>query len=326
MTRIQFAAGILAMLLGAGGAMAQQPADGFPNKPVTLVIPNQGGTTMDIEIRIFTQSILEATRIPMIVEAKSGAATTIASAYVAKAKPDGYTILGTNASFTIVPSVYPDLPFDNIKSFSPITLLDKHPYVALVNPSSPYKTIAEYLAYVRAHPDEINYSTSGAGGVTHIAGVLMHYLSGTRVTYVHYKSSTERLNDVIAGRVQISMTAPTAAVPLINAGKLRAIGVTTDRRVSPLPNVPTIEEQGVPGYEFTSWIGVLAPANVPAPIVNKLNQIWVATIKDPKVVKRLESDGTIMVGNTPAQFQQEIVKDTERWRKVIKDTGVQISD
>ncbi len=329
MNRIQFSTGLLAIALGALGsssAIAQQAADTFPNKPITIVLPNQGGTTMDIEIRLFTQSILENAKVQVVVEAKPGAGTTIASAYVARAKPDGYTILGTNASFTIVPAVYPDLPFDNIKSFSPITLLDKHPFVVLVNPSSPYKTITEYLAYVRANPDALNYSTSGVGGVTHLAGVLLHYLSGTKVTYIHYKSSTERLTDVIAGRAHISMTAPTAAMPLINSGKLRPIGVTTDQRVSPLPNVGTVEEQGVPGYEFTSWIGVLGPANLPAPILNKLNQLWIATIKDPKVIKRLESDGTIMVGNTPAQFRQAIVTETERWRKVIKETGVQVAD
>jgi tripartite-type tricarboxylate transporter receptor subunit TctC len=235
-------------------------------------------------------------------------------------------MLATNSSFAIASAAFSDLPYDNIKDFAPITLLDKHPYLLLVNAGSQFKNLSDYLAYARANPDKLNYSTSGAGSVTHLSGALLHTMSNTRVTYIHFKSAAQRILDVVAGRIDASMTAPITAVPLMNAGKLRAIGITTDHRIPLLPDLPTIAEQGVPGFEFTSWIGTFAPAGVPAPVLNRLNQLWVATTKDPKVIKKLEADGTIMGGNTSAEFSRFVVAETNKWKKIIKDTGIQVSE
>ena len=312
---------LFTLLAASGAAFAQSD---FPTKPVTVSIPNPGGSTMDTEVRIFTQSIMEATGKTFLLDYKPGAATTISTGYVAKARPDGYTMLATNASFAIASAAFTDLPYDNIRDFTPITLLDKHPYLLLVNAASPFKSVSDYVAYARANPEKLNYSTSGAGSVTHLSGALLHTMSNTKVTYIHFKSAAQRILDVVAGRIDASMTAPITAVPLMNAGKLRAIGITTDHRIPLLPDLPTIAEQGVPGFEFTSWIGTFAPAGVPAPVLNRLNQIWVATTKDPKVIKKLEADGTIAVAGPPEQFRQFIAVETERWRKLFADTGLKL--
>lgn len=299
-------------------------AEDFPARPVVIVVPSEGSSTLNTETRLFTQSVTARTGKAFVIENRGGAGSTIGTAYVAKARPDGYTLLSTNAAFVITPAIYADLPYDTVRDFAPVTLLDKHLYVLLVHPGAPYKTVGEYLAYARQHPDALNFSTTGAGGVTHLAGALLHYLSQTRVTFVHYKTPNQRLVDLMAGRVSASITAPLNAVPLMKAGKLRAIGVTSSQRIPMLPDVPTVAEQGVPGYEYGSWGGLVAPARTPPNAIARLNALFVQAVKDPEVIAKLEPDGTIMVGNTPEQFRQYIVTETERWRRLVRDTGIEI--
>ena len=303
---------------------AQESAQNFPSRPIMVVVPLEGSGTTNTEIRLFAESVRERTGKAIVIENKAGAGMTIGTAYVAKAKPDGYTILVPSAAFTIGPSVYPDLPYDNVRDFAPITLLVKHVFLLLVQPSSPFASVRDYITYARTHPGELNFSTAGIGGVAHMCGELLHYLSGTKVTFVHYKVVGQRLLDITAGRVHASITAPVSALPLIKAGKLRAIGITSARRIGLLPDMPTIAEQGVPEFEFSSWLGLAAPARAPPAIINALNAMWVQAVRDPNIVSKLAGDGTIMVGDSPDEFRKLIVSETNRWRTVIKATGLTV--
>lgn len=323
MSRLLSLAGVLIAMLPTA-AFGQAQADDYPSRPVIIVVPSDGTGTVDSETRLFAQSVAEKSGRTFLIENKGGAGMTIGTAYVAKARPDGYTLLSTNAAFVITPSIYPDIPYDNIRDFAPITLLDKHIYVLLVHPSAPIRSVGDYIAYARRNPDELNFSTTGVGGVAHLAGALLHYMTNTKVTFIHYKAPSQRLLDLMTGRVNASVTAPLNAMPLMKSGKLRAIGITSNQRIALLPDLPTIAEQGVPGYEYGSWGGLVAPARTPRAIINKLNAMFVQAVKDPNVIEKLESDGTIMVGNTPEQFRQYIATETDRWRKLIKATGMKI--
>jgi len=302
----------------------QGSTDDYPSRPIMIVVPSEGSSTINTETRLFVQSVTANTGKTFVIENRGGAGSTIGRAYVAKSKPDGYTLLSTNAAFVITPSIYPDLPYNNVRDFAPITMLDTHVYVFLVHPSAPFRNMKEYVAYARSHPEELNFSTTGIGGVTHLAGALLHYMTKTRVTFVHYKAPSQRLVDLMSGRVSASITAPLNAMPLVKAGKLHAIGITSQQRIALVPELPTVAEQGVSGYEFGSWGGLLAPARTPAAVVGKLNTMFVQAVKDPGVARKLESDGTIMVGSTPEYFQKYIAFDTDRWRKLIKATGMKI--
>ena len=312
------------VVLPFGIALGQGAVDDYPSRPVTIVVPSDGNSTINTETRLFTQSITARTGKTFVIENKGGAGTTIGTAFVAKSKPDGYTLLSTNAAFVITPSIYPDLSYDNVKDFAPITMLDTHVYVLLVHPSAPFRSVRDYIAYARRNPEELNFSTTGVGGVTHLAGALLHYMTRTKVTFVHYKAPNQRILDLMSGRVNATITAPLNAMPLMNAGKLRGIGITSSVRIPLLPDLPTVAEQGVPGYEFGSWGGILAPARTPSVVIGRLNAMFVQAVKDPEIVRKLESDGTIMVGNRPEQFRQHIVLETDRWRKLIKATGMKI--
>ena len=307
----------------AGSALAQGTADDYPNRPVTITIPFDAGSSHDTLLRPYVQSILENTGKQFVLVFRPGAGTTIGMAYAAKAPPDGYTILSVSPAISITPSVYPDLPYDPVKDLAPITLLSKQAFLLVVHPSAPYKTVSEYIAYARAHPDELNWGTSGAGSATHLPGEFLHFLTRTRVTYIHYKTGSQRLVDLLAGRLQVSMASFSNAMPHIKVGKMRAIGVTTNKRVPDWADMPTIEEQGVPGYDFSSWLGILAPGRTPPAIINKLNAYFVNANKDPNV-KKFEIDGNILVGSTPDQLRQLIVTEMERWRRLIKETGMKM--
>ncbi len=317
----------LALMLGAlppAAVLAQESPDAFPSRPIFVVVPSEGSGTTHTEMRLFAENVRQRTGKSIVVESRGGAGMTIGTGYVAKAKPDGYTILVPSAAFAIAPSVYPDLPYDNIRDFAPITLLVKHVFLLLVHPSSPFKSAKDYIEYARTHPGELNFSTSGAGGVTHMFGELLHYSTKTKATFIHYKVASQRLLDVTAGRVHASITAPVSALPMVKAGKLRAIGITSAERISLLPEMPTIAEQVAPGLEFSSWVGLAAPAKTPPAVINTLHGMWTQVLKDPNILAKLAPDGTIIVGNSPEEFRKFIVAETDRWRTVIKATGMKI--
>ena len=309
-------------LLAPSAALAQS-ADAYPSKPVMIVVPHEAAG-IDTELRMYAQSILEATGKSFLVDKKGGAGGTIGTAFVARAAPDGYTLLAQNNGFAITPFVYPELPYNYQKDFAPITLFTKKAYLLVVAPTAPFKTIPEYLAWSKAHPGELNFGTSGVGSGTHLPGAMLHHMTGTTATFVHYKQSSQRLVDTMAGRVHAAVVTVATGMPNVKAGKFRAIAVTTDKRVPAAPDLPTVAEQGVKGFEYSSWTGLIAPARVPQPIVARLNAMWVAATRDPAIVNKLQPDGTIMVGNSPEEFRLFINAEAERYRKLIQETGIKV--
>ncbi len=313
-------------LLVATQAWSQESADAYPSKPVTIIIPFAAGTSIDLVFRLYAQSVLESSGKQFIINYRIGAGGTLGAASAASAPPNGYTLVAATGAMAIAPFVYANLTYDHTKDFAPITLMVKEPYVLAANPSAPFKNVQEYIAYARANPGKINYATAGAGSSTHLPGALFHYMTNTKVTFIHYKAATQRMLDLIAGRVHVTGATLTAALPHIKAGKLNSLGLAGTQRTPLFPDMPTIAEQGVPGYEYSGWNGLAAPAGTPAAIIDKLHALFVTAGKDPNVVKKMEPSGTMMINGTPEEFHQHIVTETERWRTLIKATGLKLEE
>ena len=310
----------LVVTLPPAGALAQNVNE-YPNKPVSITIPFEGNG-IDQDLRFFMQQMnMGGATGTFIFEIKAGAAGSIGTNYVAKARPDGYTLLASNTSFTITGGIYPDLPYDVTKDFAPVSLMMQKAYVLLTNAETPFRNVKDYLDYARAHPNELNFSTGGLGGSTHLPGAMLHYMTNTKVTFVHYTSASLRLLDLVAGRVQAAVGTFATTAPQVKAGKMRMLGVTTNRRISIAPDLPSISET-VPGFDYSSWTGILAPAKTSPAIVNRLNQLWVSAMRAPASTKKLDTDGTIIVGSSPEEFQKFIVTDYTRWKKLAQDTGL----
>ena len=311
-----------ATALTSGGAMGQGAAENYPSRPVTIISPFGSGGSVEIKFRLYMQSIFESTGKRFIIDSRVGGGGTVGIGYVAKAVPDGYTLLGCSSSLTIAPSIYPALPYDNGRDLAPVSLLSKKVYVLVVNASSSFGNVSDYIAYAKAHPGELNFGTAGLGGATHLPGELLHYLTNTKVTFVHYKTPPQRVQDLLAGRIHAAIGTFSLILPQIKAGKLRAIAVTSSERDPVAPEIPSIEEQGVPGYDISEWTGLIAPARTPVTIINQLHALFLGAIRNPDIAKKLESEGNIMVGSTPDYFRQRIATETDRWRKVIVSAGI----
>jgi tripartite-type tricarboxylate transporter receptor subunit TctC len=324
--RLLISSAAASALLFTTAVFAQESADAYPSKPVTLVIPFAPGTSIDQAFRLYAQSVLENTGKQFIMNYRVGAAGSIGAASVAKAPPDGYTLVAATSALVITPFVYSNLTYDHIKDFAPITLMVKQLYVLVAHPSAPFRNAQEYIAYARAHPEKIDYATAGAGSSTHLPGALLHYMTNTKVTFIHYKAATQRMLDLIAGRVHVTGATLAAALPHIKTGKLRSLGVASAQRTPLYPDMPTIAEQGVPGYEYSGWNGLSAPAGTPPAVINKLHAMFVTAGKDPNVVTKMEASGTMMVNSTPGEFRQHILAETDRWRTFIKATGLKLEE
>jgi len=309
---------------GSGAAIAQSVAD-YPSRPVVVVVPTEG-TGIGEDVRFFIQSIERANPgTSWVIERRSGAASTIGAAYVSRAKPDGYTLLAPNTAFTIGPAVYPDLSYDVNRDFTPITLLMKKAYLLVIHNSLPFKNVKEYLAYTRFNPTDLNFATSGIGSSTHLPAALLHHMTKTQVTFIHYKRSADRVTDTVGGRTGALVGTYATLLPHFRSGRLRPLAVTTNQRVSSVPDLPTIAET-VPGFEYSSWTGMLAPGKVSPELLAKMNKIWTDSLKDPVVVKKLSADGTIIVGSSSQEFQKFITDDAARWKAMIKATGIKVGE
>ncbi len=311
------------LALSCGTAQAQDPAAAYPLKPVLLVVPIAAGGPIDQEARLYAK-MTGLFGQPIIVDNKPGAGTTIGTAFVARAAPDGYTLLTNSAGHTTAPALYKELPFDVLKDFAPITLMSEKPYALITHPGFGAKTAADYLAYARGNPGKLNYGTSGGGGITHIVGAWLHGTTSTKVTFVHYKGAGPSLVDLMAGRLDVTSVALVGVWPQIKSGKLRVLGVTGAKRPPLLPDLPTIGEQGVTGFHYTPWQGVLAPAATPATIQAKLNGIFSRIAKAPEVAGPLETAGNVMVGSSAAHFREVIAAEVPRWRKVVAENGIEL--
>ena len=311
----------------SAAAHAQGAADSYPAKPVQIVLPFAPGGSSEVEGRLFAQKLTESTGRTFVLDYRPGASGVIAMTYLTKAAPDGYTILmGSGGIIGTTPALRQDLPYDPIRDVAAVTLLYKRPTVLLVHPGLPVKNAAEYIAYAKAHPGQLNYGTVGAGGSPHFAGAWLHNLTGTSVTFVHYKGTGALMPDLISGRLQATSTTISSSLPMVKAGKLRLLGVTTSQRSQLLPDVPTLAEQVAPGYDFSGWQAVIAPGGTPAAIVNRLRAEFVKAANSPDLNKRLLDEGVIMSLTTPEEFGRFLAAEITRWKKLVQDTGMKVEE
>ncbi len=312
----------LAIACVTGTAFAQ---DKWPSKPITYVVPFPAGGTTDILARLIAQKLGPALGTTVIVENRAGAGGNIGSDFVAKAAPDGYTILGgTISSHAINVSLYPKLPYDPVKSFSPVALIGTNANVLVVGAASPYKTVQELTAAAKAKPGSISFASAGNGTSQHLSGELFKSIAGLEMVHVPYKGSAPAIQDVIGGQVPMMFDTSVVASPFIESGKVRALAVTSAKRTPQLPNVPTMAESGVAGYDLESWQAIFAPANVPAPILQRLQTEVATIIKSPEIQERLGKLGMAPSTLTAAQFAAFQANEIAKWAKVIKAGNIKI--
>jgi tripartite-type tricarboxylate transporter receptor subunit TctC len=311
-----------ALLAFAGSVL---PQAGFPTRPVTLVVPFPPGGGTDTGARLIAQKLSAKWGQQVVVENKGGAAGQIGADLVAKARPDGYTILmGNIGTQAINPALYKKLPYDPDKAFAPISLVAELPLAMMVNPGVPANTPAEFIALARSQPGRLSYSSSGAGGAPHLAAEMFKLATNTFIVHVPYRGGGPAVQDLLAGHVQLSFMTVLEASGHIKAGKLRALAVTSEKRVSALPDVPALAEGAVPGFNSISWIGLLAPAATPPDIVEKISADVREIIASEEVATRLTGLGGVPRASTPAQFAQMIEADRKRYTQIIRERGISV--
>ena len=310
------------LMLACGSVFAQA----YPAKPVTVVIAFGPGASTDTETRIYTQKLTENTGKPFVIDYKPGAGTTIGNNYVAKSAPDGYTLQGITGSFSTSAALYPKLPYDPIKDFDPISLMSQRTTLVVTHPNAPFKTFKEYVAYGRANPGKVNVATTGSGGSPHLNSVWFNDLLNIKATYVHYKGSAPAQTDLVAGRVDLYLTTGLGALPMMKAGKMVALALANPERSPMFPDLVPASDMGASGFDYASIYGIIAPAGVPRPIVNRLVGELQKLAKDPGVVKRIENDGGYMVAGTPEQFRKTIIAEIARYRKIAQDNNIQLEE
>ncbi|MBI3937059.1 MAG: tripartite tricarboxylate transporter substrate binding protein [Betaproteobacteria bacterium] len=309
---------ILLWLAAAGAVYAQA----YPARPVRMIVPVPPGGSVDVVARIVGQRMSELMGQNVVIEHRPGASTNIGNELVARAAPDGYTLVINTIPLVVNPSMFAKLSYNVEKDFAPVSLVVAYPFVLAVHPSVPAKSVKELIALAKAHPGKLNYSSAGNGTNLHVAAELFKGLSGTDIVHVPYAGGGPALVAVLSGESDLSFLALVAVLSHINAGKLRALGVTGRERTAVLPNVPAIAEAGVPGYEFTSWVGILAPAATPRNIVAALNGYAVKAARTPAVSERFAREGGVVIASSPAEFGAHIRTELARWAKVVKESGM----
>ncbi|MDB5905773.1 MAG: protein bugT-like protein [Betaproteobacteria bacterium] len=300
-------------------------AQTYPTKPLRMVVPFPPGGTSDFLGRVAAQKLGEALGQQVIVDNRPGAGGNIGTELVAKSPPDGYTLLtDPGSTLTINPSLFAKLPFDPLKDFAPVTILAAVPNLLVVHPSLPVRNVKELIALAKAKPGQLNYASSGAGQSTHLSMELFKSMAHVNMIHVAYKGSSPAITDLLGGHVLLMFDNMPSALPHAKAGKLRGIAVSTARRSPVMPDVPTVAESGLPGFEVSVWFAVLAPAATPREIVERLNGILVKALQSPDVRERLSSQGAEPIGDTPADFTAVMKRDLAKWAKVVKDANIKL--
>jgi tripartite-type tricarboxylate transporter receptor subunit TctC len=296
-------------------------AEDYPNRPVKIIVPFGAGGPADLYARVLAQHLSDTLKQSFIVEDRPGAGSVIGTDAVAKSPPDGYTLLAMSNTHTTNESLLPNKPFQLMRDFVPVTPINSSDLVMVVHPSVPAKNLQEFIALAKAKPGELNYASSGPGTPYHMAGELFKAMSGTDIVHVPHKGSGEARNSVLGGHVQMMFDAVPTMAENIKSGQVRALGVSGTKRSAVLPDVPTIAEAGVPGYESTIWLGLMAPIGTPKPIVDKLNTEIAAIMRRPDVVQSWAAQGAEPTFMTPEEFQAFLRKDIEKWANVVKISG-----
>ena len=311
-----------ALLLGAIAPPAAPQA--YPTKPVRVVVGLAPGGGTDIQARLFAQKLSEAFGRSFVVENRTGGGSLVAYRFVAAAPADGYTLLGVSGGFTIAPAVHANLGYDPVKDFAPVSLVVQAPFLLLVHPSVPVRSVKELVQLARARPGTLTHASAGQGSSTHLAFALFATLARVDITHVPYKGTGPALIDTMSGQVHMLMGNVLSTLQHAKSGKLRALAVTTGKRSAAVPDLPTVAEAGVPDYESSTWHAWFAPAGTPAAVLDRLSAELTKAAQAPEVVARLAPDGGQAVGSTPEQLQRFIVADIARWRQVVKQAGIKL--
>lgn len=314
-------AGLVAALalVGTGAAMAQ---DRFPSKPIRMVLPFPPGGVTDLLARALAEKLAPRLGQPVIVDNKPGAGTVLASDLVAKAPADGYTLLLAASSLGTAPLIYEKVSYDPIKSFTPVTQVASVVHVLVVNPSLPVKSVKELVDYAKANPGKLNYSSTGTGTSTHLEGELFKSMANVFMVHIPYRGSGPALTELVGGQVNVMFDALGSSGPFIKANKLRALAVTTASRSPSIPELPTVAESGLVGYEAMPWLGLVAPAGTPAPVVDRIYKEVQKILQEPEVRERFKGWGLDIIGNSPSEFASFIRRDVDQWTKVIRSAGI----
>ena len=298
-------------------------AQAWPTRNLSLIVPFTPGGSTDILARLLGQKLQESLGRSVIVESRPGAGGSIGSDQVAKATPDGHTLLmGHIGTLAVNPGIYPKLPYDPVRSFAPVSLIARVHNVLVVTPDLPVRSVADLIALARAQPGTLNYATGGNGSAAHIATAAFADAAGLNLVHVPYRGTSPAVQDLLGGRIQIMLTGAPVVLPLAQAGQLRALGVSGERRLAAAPELPTIAEAALPGFEASQWYGIVAPAGTPEPVVERLNAAIRAAFADPAVVTRLEQEGAEVWTSTPAEFKALIEAEIARWGALIRRAGI----
>jgi tripartite-type tricarboxylate transporter receptor subunit TctC len=295
-------------------------AQNYPNRTIKMIVPTGAGGITDILARLVGKSISDQLGQPVIIDNRTGAGGTIGTRAVAQAEPDGYTLLMVFPSHAANPALYASLPYDSEKDFAPISMVTKVSEILLVPNSSPAKSVKDLIELARK--EQLNYASVGVGSLAHLATELFLATAGVRMTHIPYRSVPQAQQAVMTGEVAVFFDTPITALPQVRAGTVRALGISTSKRLAVAPDIPTIAEAGAPGYEVTGWNGVLAPANTPQPIIDKLNKTIVDALKTPEIEKFLLEQGLEPAGNSPQEFARLMHADIEKWMRVTREAGI----
>lgn len=310
----RLAASLICLL--AGSAFAQGT---YPTKPITLILPNAPGASSDVYARIYSEKLREAFKQPLILDFRAGGGGTVGANFASRAAPDGYTLALFSSNFATSSVANKSLPYDPIESFAPISLTSTDAYLFVSGPALPVSGIQEYLAYAKANPGKVNFGAAGAGSFTHLMAALLNFNTDTKVTYIQYKGGQQTIADLVAGRIHVSIHTIQLARPFIDSGKVKAIGIASAERNPTMPQVRTVAEQGVPGYDVQQWRGFVAPAKTPAAIVTRLNREFAAVARSAEMAPILEKMGRRPVGSTPEQFKSFLVRELGQWKKLLTE-------
>lgn len=309
------------LMLGAVNA----PAGDYPDRPIRLLVPGVAGGGMDVVARLVANTISQSLKQPVVVENKPGASGNIAVNQLAKSPPDGYTIvLGQTSQLAINPTLYRNLPYDPIKDFIPVVMLADAPNVVAVSARTPYKSIADVVEAAKKSPDGMDYATPGIGTVSHLTAEMFAVSAGIKLRHIPSRGAQAALLDVASGRIPLILSSIPTALGLIQSGELRAIGVTAPERSPVLPTIPTVAEQGYPGFNAGTWYGLLVPAGTPGDIVARLNEVGNDALKSPAIVERLQAEGGVVLGGSSAAFSDKLKADNGKWSKVVKEAGLSV--
>ena len=317
---MQAAAGLL--VAGLATPLWSAEAQDYPTRPIRVIVPQSAGGSTDLIARLLAQKMGDALGQSIVVDNRPGAGSVNGTDMAAKAAPDGYTLLTVAASFTITPALHKKLPFDSVRDFAPISQVATLPHIVIVHPSVPVKSVKDLIAMAKAKPGDLNVATSGIATSTHLAAELFMHLTGTKMVTVPYKGGSPSMTAMLAGQCQVNFAALSTALPHVRSGKVRALAVSSGKRSVTAPEYPTIAEAGVPGYEHSSWVGLLAPAKTPRPILSRLGTEAIKAAEASDTKPYLLKSGMEPVGSTSAEFAAVIKAEIAKWQKVVKAAGL----